>query len=529
MTGQKNLPEVSAPPGTGDLAALVSWLQSPEAYCPVPQGVLHLETHISHVFLAGDMVYKLKKPVQYNFLDFSTLPLREHACREEVRLNRRMAPHIYLGVVPITRAADGSFGLAGRGEVIDYLVQMQRLPADRMLDALYHRGALQRYDIDRLAERLAQFYAGLKPVSLAAETYRTRILTHVHGNLDNLLDAPPPLRRTLVRRVQGFQLQLLQFHPELFDQRVQAGRIVEGHGDLRAEHICFTDPIAIFDCIEFNEEFRQLDVIDELAFLAAECDFIGAAWVGPRLFQRFQELSGDHPPGILIDFYKAYRASVRAKVAALRSAQLTGAARDRAVAEAASHLDLADRYVAPHLRPLVLVVGGLSGTGKSTLARSLAREFGAELLSSDVVRLDLFGAADQQQGVDAGRYHPEARQRIYQEMFRRAAELHHRRVSVVLDATFGTAADVHAVQTLAHDRQALFLAIECRCDPEVARERITKRLQAGTDASEARPEVYDQQRSRWEQWPAEIPQLVVDTQQPLAAQSQAVVAELSRR
>jgi uncharacterized protein len=325
--------------------------------------------------------------------------------------------------------------------------------------------------------------------------------------------------------VHGFQLQLLNFRPELFDERVRAGRIVDGHGDLRPEHICLSDPIAIFDCIEFSPDFRRIDVADELTFLAAECDFLGADWVGPQLLAAYQEQSGDQPPAVLLDFYKSYRACVRAKVAALRANQVQGEAQDKAAAEAHRHLALADAYVARWLRPLVLVVGGLAGTGKSTVAAAIADALGAELLRTDVIRQE-FGTVSPAAEIDGGKYSQEARQRVYDVMFGRGAALHADRISIVLDGTFSTRDLLNKARELAADRPSAFLAIECVCRPEVAHQRIGRRLAAGGDASEARPEIHDIQRMRWEPWPDEIPQVRVDTEQPPGKQLDQIIAAL---
>jgi aminoglycoside phosphotransferase family enzyme/predicted kinase len=507
--------------------ALVRWLVSPATYPHRPDRVEHVETHISHVFLAGAYVYKLKKPVVYDFLDFTTVAAREHACREEVRLNRRLAPDAYLGVVPAVRDFRGDFQLEGAGQAVDWLVKMRRLPTELSLDSLHHRGELRPEQIDRLAAILARFYQSLTPLSLTPQEYRDRCLSHVQGNFRELLAVKHHLPRGVVERVHGFQLQLLLFRARLFEERARAGRIVDGHGDLRPEHICLSDPIAIFDCIEFSPDFRCIDVADELAFLAAECDFLGADWAGSQLLRAYQDQSGDEPEPVLLDFYKSYRACVRAKVAALRADQLQGTSQEVAAAEAQRHLRLADNYARPWARPLVIAVGGLAGTGKTTLAAALGNALGAELLRTDVIRQQIFDIDSRPAEADSGIYRQDARERVYDEMFRRAAALHADRISVVLDGTFSTEGLLRKVNDLAANPRSYFLAIECICRPGVARERIGQRLAEGRDASDARPEIHDIQRMRWEQWPANIPQLQVDSEQPLPQQVESVIAALT--
>jgi aminoglycoside phosphotransferase family enzyme/predicted kinase len=507
--------------------AVVRWLARREGYPHHPDRVEHLETHISHVFLAGSYVYKLKKPVKYDFLNFSTIGAREHCCREEVRLNRRLAPDTYLGVVPIIRRGDNAYRLGGDGTVVDWLVEMRRLPTELTLDVLERRGDLRPDHIERLADTLVRFYRSLPPLDVTPQDYRERCLAHVHGNFRELLAVKHHLPRGMVERVHGFQLQLLLLRPALFEDRVRAGVIVDGHGDLRPEHICLSDPIAIFDCIEFSSDFRRIDVADELAFLAAECDFLGADWVGPQLLQAYQDQSGDRPPAVLLDFYKSYRTCVRAKVAALRADQLHGSAREAAATEAHRHLILADRYAAPWLRPLVLAVGGLAGTGKTTLATAVAEALGAELLRTDMIRQEIFGAGPHPGQVDGGIYSREAREQVYEALNRRAAALRADRIAVVLDGTFSTSEMLEKARQLATDPKSAFLAIECICRPEVARERISRRLAEGRDASDARPEVYEIQRTRWETWPENVPQIRIDTEQPLPKQVEQVLAALT--
>lgn len=507
--------------------SIAQWLARPESYPHAPDRVEVVETHISRVFLAGPLVYKLKKPVRFDFLDFSTPQKRELACREELRLNRRLAPQAYLDVVPITRTGDGELRLGGDGEPLDWLVQMRRLPTDQTLEALHRRGELKPADIDRLAQLLADFYQSLVPLSLSPEEYRQSYTQRVRANRQELLAAGHHLPRHIVQRVHAFQLQLLALRPDLLDERVRGGRIVDGHGDLRPEHICLVEPPLIFDCIEFNPAFRQIDVADELAFLAAECDVLGADWVGPRLLAEYQTLTGDRPVANLLDFYKTYRACVRAKVAALRADQVEGEARDVAAADARSHLQWADRHARGWARPLVIAVGGLAGTGKTTLAKELADALGADLLRTDLVRKDLFGADSHADLPGRGIYTAESRERVYDEMFRRAADLHAEGVSLILDGTFSTAGAIERAWSLAAGEESVFLGVQCICRPEVAYQRLRGRQKEGRDASDAGPAVYDALRESWQPWPAEMPQVQVDTEQPLGRQVQQVLCELA--
>ena len=508
---------------------IVRWLSSPQAYddsLEHVEHVEHLETHISHVFLAGPLVYKLKKPVKFFFLDFLTLTARESACREEVRLNRRLAAEWYQGVAAIHRDDAGQLHIDGTGRVVDWLVVMRRLPTDLTMDALCQRGELRNEHIDRLADRLVAFHQSLEPLPMTANLYIDRCHVHVHGNLQELDKPAHALPYAMVKRVHGFQLQLVLLYRTLLEERARHGHIVEGHGDLRPEHVCFTDPIAIFDCIEFSAELRAIDVADELAFLAAECDFLNVEWVGSRLLTSYQAKSRDRAPTVLLDFYKSYRACVRAKVAILRAAQLEGAEHAAAAEEALRHLMIADRAAQPYVSPLFIVVGGASGTGKSTLGAALANVFGAQLLRTDAIRLDLFGSLPHASKPDQGVYEVEARARVYQVMLERAAALVDEGISVVLDGTFAVVDQLIDAQRFAIQRELMFVAIECVCRPAVAYARISSRTAEGHDPSDAWPDLHRLQRRHWQSWPQDINQIHVDTEQPVASQTREVVERL---
>ncbi len=371
---------------------------------------------------------------------------------------------------------------------------------------------------------LAGFYGRLTSANLAPDEYRRRCFEHVQDNRRELLAAAHHLPERLIKRIHATQLQCLTLHGDLFDQRAAEGKIIEGHGDLRPEHVCLAEPPAIFDCLEFNENLRTLDVADDLAFLVEECDHLGAMWVGQRLTVRFRQLTGDRLDPRLWAFYKSYRACVRAKVTALRADQVADASRDRELAQAKSYLELAEGYLRFWQRPWVVVVGGLSGTGKTTLAVELARRLGADLLRTDVVRQQVYGAGNAPADIDDGIYRPEHRQRVYGELLARAAALHHERVPVILDGTFDTAAQLQAAREIVAHPRGRFLAVECVCPPEVARRRIRSRVADRRDASQASLDVFERQRGRWETWPEDFRQCRIDSEQPPEAQ----VAQVAR-
>jgi len=293
----------------------VAFLGRPRSYAEQPRAVKVIETHMSWVFLTDRHAYKLKKPVRWNSLDFSTPELRRHHCEEELRLNRRLAAGVYLGVIPLTVDADGALALGGAGEPVDWLVQMRRLPAARMLDRLIREGHLAEADVRPSALQLARLYAKALPIPFAPSAYRKQLAEGVCSDQQELCRPEFGLPSDQVKAIAESQLQFLERHAALFDQRVREGHIVEGHGDLRPEHICLTAEPAIIDCLEFSRELRLVDPVDELAFLALECERLGNSSVGRWFFGAYREVTGDDPPDILPRFHRTARALRRAKIA----------------------------------------------------------------------------------------------------------------------------------------------------------------------------------------------------------------------
>lgn len=329
------------------LRAKVAFLSRPESYPEQPAAVEVVQTHMSCVFLTDRHAYKLKKPVRYDFLDFSTLAARRRDCEAELRLNRRLARDVYLDVVPLTAAPGGELSLGGGGEVVEWLVRMRRLPRGLMLDQTLRDGAVGREDVRRFTLALAAFYRQAAPVALDAGEYRGRFEQGIRANERDLSAPDYGLPPALLQAVAAGQLAALDRDAPLLDRRVAQRRIVECHGDLRPEHVCIGPEPLFIDCLEFNREWRLLDPADELAYLAMECEHAGAAWIGEVIFETYREATGDEPPAALVRFYKSYRAAVRAKLSAWHLKDHPDPAdQGKWIARARRYLELASRYAA---------------------------------------------------------------------------------------------------------------------------------------------------------------------------------------
>jgi aminoglycoside phosphotransferase family enzyme len=292
----------------------VAFLRQPGAYAHAPAAITAHETHMSFVFLAGDKVYKLKKPVRFPYLDFSTLALREAACRAELRLNRRLAPDVYLGVASLNASAHG-LSIGGEGTVADWLVVMRRLDERQTLEQTIRDRRLQPWQLDRLATTLINFYRRAAPVMLRPEIHLNDWRASLDYNRRVLLDPRLGLPAGLVRRIDGVQRRFLTRHAKVLARRVRHRCIVDGHGDLRPEHIFLGDPVKIIDCLEFNPRLRAVDPFDEIAFLSLECERLGDAAAGAYIRRRVARGLRDGLSEELFLFYRSHRAALRARLA----------------------------------------------------------------------------------------------------------------------------------------------------------------------------------------------------------------------
>jgi uncharacterized protein len=496
---------------------LVRDLLRTEAYGPGHLAPVSMRmTHASWVFLTGDDVWKVKRPVDLGFLDFRTLQSRRRFCEEELRLNRRLAPDVYLGVEPIRQSARGHVIAGGEGRVVDWAVHMRRLPDEASAASMFARGALGGEPLTRLAERLAAFFRTARPTPAFGDPAVLR------ANVDENFAQVEPLVGGLVDRqslddIRGFQLGELEGKREPFAVRVREGRIRDGHGDLRLEHVYFLPGVSplVIDCVEFNERFRCGDAAGEAAFLAMELEAARRPDLAAGFLARFAEESDDFGLYGVLDFYLSYRAFVRGKVAAFLAAD--GAAdaelRARKWREARRDFALARSFSgAPVDAPFVVVVGGVIGSGKSTLATALGRELAAPVISSDRTRKALAGLTPTERG-GAALYASDEIERTYREVLRRGADVLAAKRGVILDATFSTHRWRAAAADLARRAGARFVFVEARCaDRAILQARLAARRH-GASVSDATDAHLDELLRRYEP-PGSAdpePRLAIDT------------------
>jgi aminoglycoside phosphotransferase family enzyme len=329
-----------------DISTKVAFLRQSASYPGHPSGIDVIQTHMSWVFLTDRLAYKLKKPVRFEFLDFSTLEHRHHDCLEEVRLNRRLAPEVYLGVTPLTVDTAGQLHLGGKGEPVDWLVKMQRLPRESMLDHAIAAGRVDEAGVRAFAQMLAGFYRHADPESMTLHAYRQHLQQEIQANTTALSEPGYGLPLRQITMIKQALLRFLADKPELFNARVKGKKIVEAHGDLRPEHICLIDPPVIIDCLEFNRALRVLDPADELAFLALECEHAGAPYIGEIVFETYRQLTDDDPAQSLVCFYKALRAQLRAKLSIRHLDDHHAGEHNKWVQRASDYLHLAEHYAA---------------------------------------------------------------------------------------------------------------------------------------------------------------------------------------
>ncbi len=491
--------------------SLVSDLLLVSAYPEATSTVEFLETHISWIFFAGERVYKVKKPVDLGFLDFTTLALRKHFCEEEVRLNSRLSPDMYFGVVPITKDPEGHAVIRGEGEAVEWAVEMKRLPAYDMLEQVLERGEVDNRLMNLLVGTLLRFHQQAQTGPGVDEFgSHEAILGNVQENFEQLRALGPKLEhdswQASIDFLESRQLAFLEQHRELFERRIVEGRIRDGHGDLHAGNICVSkDQLQIYDCIEFSDRFRCGDVACDLAFLAMDLDHHEAPAFSSYLVHRYAREAGDPGVEVLMDFYKEYRALVRCKVAAFTatdervSDELAQAKR----VEALRFLNLAVSYEMP---PTLVLMCGLPASGKSWLAKRLARTLRGVFLQSDVRRKILAGivpTARARTEIDTGLYAPEMKNKTYRFLLKHAVDVLLAGKTVFVDATFSKSEYRRPFLDAAARLGLPHFVVHVTAPEDVTRERMEKRKTDHREASDANFEVYLKARESFEP-PSEV-------------------------
>ena len=480
-------------------AHLITALSNAGCY-PHPAGdVVTLETHISWVLLAGDFAYKIKKPVELGFLDFSTLDKRRHFCEEELRLNRRLAPQLYLDVVEI-RGSEDAPRISGDGPLLEYAVRMRRFPQEALASRMLAEGRLDTELIDALAVRLANFHEGLPPAMRDAPFGKARPL--LKSVLQNCTQIAPMLRdargaETLQALRDWSELEFL-LHYQDFEERRAAGMIRECHGDLHLNNIVLLDgELVPFDCIEFNAELRWVDVMSEVAFLVMDLMDRGAKALAWRFLNRYLEATGVYSSLSVLRFYLVYRALVRAKVHLMRSRQpgIDAAEAGRLENVYRGYIALAQDCTNIG-RPAILLMHGFSGSGKSTLAAQLAQTLGAIRIRSDVERKRLHGlsaAARTRSRIASDLYGPDATLATYARLAEAAKVVAASGFTAIVDAAFLLRSQRAGLQMAAANAGVPIAVIHVTVPESVLRARIAQRMAKALDASEASLQVLDHQ------------------------------------
>ncbi|HEY2713217.1 MAG TPA: AAA family ATPase [Chthoniobacterales bacterium] len=457
-----------------------------------------IETHISWVFIAAPFVFKVKKPVDLGFLDFSTLEKRHHFCRRELDLNGRLCSDVYLAVVPIYQNNAGfSFDDDG-GEIAEYAVKMRELPANNSLGELIARGAVGNMEINRVLARLRRFYESQTPTPQIEEWGRLETLKI--STDENFAQGQSSVGKTIsplaFDAIRHFTNNFYAAHRQLFDERIEQRRIRDCHGDLHLDHVHLTpDEVIIFDCMEFNDRFRFIDIANDLAFLAMDLDFERQHKLSDLLLRNAAREFGD--PGMLqlADFYKCYRAFVRGKVESIQATSEEHAQRAR------RYFHLALRYATVGSQPIVLVVMGGIATGKSSIAKQLAQEMGFPFYSSDKIRKTVAGVpltVRTPTELRAKVYSQATTDQTYRQLLRDAFAALEAHSGVILDATFSNQAERDLLRDKCAESGIGLRLIELQASPEQIIARLEARNAAAAEISDARLEDFEKLNAAYE-------------------------------
>ena len=517
-----------------DTESLVTFLSSPASYPHGPREVRVIQTHISWVFLASPFVFKVKKPVNLGFLDFSTLDKRRHFCQRELDLNRRLCPEVYLAVVPIYKSGSG-FSFNTEGEIAEYSVKMRELPHGWFLNELLAEGLVGETEINRVISRLHRFYQSETPTPKIEQwgmPQKLKISTD-----ENFAQVEPFAGQTISRAafeaIRHYTNQFYVTNGKLFRERIRQHRILDCHGDLHLDHIHITpERLSIFDCIEFNDRFRFIDIAN-LAFLAMDFDFEDRGDLENLLLRNAAREFHDAGMLKIANFYKCYRAFVRGKVESIQATEKETADSRECEKQAARYFRLALRYAVAASEPLVLVVMGRVGTGKTTVARQLASELDWPLFSSDEIRKTMASvpltertAAEMRDEVYSKRMTEQTYKKLLEHGLA-ALETHN---GVVLDATFSSRANRKSLHDACAKAGVHLQVIELNVDPATIRARLSARDKSAGEISDARREDFEKLTAAYDP-PSELAQdlIKISTANAVSDSVRTIVLQLAEK
>jgi uncharacterized protein len=476
--------------------SLVAFLESPASYPHGPAEVRSLQTHISWVFIASPSVFKVKKPVNLGFLDFSTLEKRRYFCQREIELNRRLAPEMYLGVVPIYKTASG-FSFNAEGEIVEYAVQMKELPHGGFLSELLEKNLVDEEEIDRVISTLHRFYQSETPTP-EIERWGTPEKLKISTD-ENFVQVEPFIGQTVssasFEAIRHFTNRFYVANDSLFGERIRQHRILDGHGDLHLDHIHLTpEATTIFDCIEFNDRFRFIDVANDLAFLAMDFDFEGRSDLAALLLKNAAREFDNAGMLKIANFYKCYRAFVRGKVESIQATEKETKDPQEHQKQGARYFRLALKYAVSGSEPLILVVMGRIGTGKTTIAKQLASELDWSVFSSDPIRKTLAGVPVTQRTPSELRdkiYSARMTQRTYSRLLQDGLAALKKNRGVILEATFSTRALRKFLRDECRKASVPFQFVELEVGSGEIKKRLKARDEKTTETSDARLEDFE--------------------------------------
>ncbi len=505
--------EKSASAEDRQLQELVSFLGVPASYPHGPREVRSIQTHISWVFVTTPFVFKVKKAVNLGFLDFSALEKRRHFCQRELELNRRLCPSVYLDIVPIYKSASG-FSFKAEGEIAEYSVKMRELPDGWFLSELLVKRLVGENEINRVISCLHRFYESQPPSPVIEEWGRPEKLKI--STDENFAQVEPFVGRTIspaaFETIRHFTNRFYAANEKLFRERVQRHRIRDCHGDLHLDHVHITpEATTIFDCIEFNDRFRFIDIGNDLAFLAMDFDFEGRSDLGNLLLRNAAREFGDDGILKVSDFYKCYRAFVRGKVQSIQGISMKTTTPEEHAEQAGRYFRLALRYAVSGSEPFVLAVIGRVGTGKTAVAKQFGNELDLPVFSSDEIRKTLAGipltertAAERRDDV----YSEQMTEQTYKELLAKGLTTLKTHGGVVLDATFSSQANRELLRQECAKAEVYLQVIELDANTGKIERRLRARDQSVSEISDARLEDFEKLNSAYEPPSELVPGLI---------------------